>query len=377
MPALFSVLTLNGIDGGIIDSHGTFLPVSIQNYNLSGVPMGSPVQLPTSASGAQQPVSLMGNRITEGDLTTSEDGRFLVTSAWNVVPNTSLKGTNNPVVATVSAGGVVDTSTVVTGAFFGMTTRSVVSHDGNEFWVSGASSDTSPGNAGGIWFVPSLGSTTPLQLISMPDGVSVPEVDMRWLRLFGGQLYSGTDQAPPFMVTVGTGEPTGGTPSLTSLPGGFASWSGPTPSPYGFVAFNLSGAGPGPDTLYIADDGINPNGSGDTASSASTITGGGGLSKWTNAPVGGWTRVWNITAGTFGADAGAPFTGAAVGFRGVAGFATGTTVTLMATTADTEGNPDSLAVVVVDNGTMTPPPVTVVVTTPPNQVFRGVALTPQ
>ena len=69
--------------------------------------------------------------------------------------------------------------------------------------------------------------------------------------------------------------------------------------------------------------------------------------------------------------------GAAMGFRGVAGFANGTNVTLMATTADNEGNPDSLAVVLVDNGSATPPPVSVVVTTPPNQVFRGVALTPQ
>lgn len=374
VPALFSVLTLNGIDGGIIDSHGTYLPVSIQNYNLSGTPVGSAVTLPTSASGGQQAVTLMGNTVTEGDLTTSEDGRYLVTTGWNVLPAGHLSGTSNPVIARIAANGTVDTSTVVTGAFGGLTARSVVSHDGAEFWVSGASSDTSPGNAGGIWYE-SFGSTAPLQLLSSPDGINQPDVYTRWIRLFGGQLYSGTDESPPYMVSVGSGEPSAGTPALTTLPGAFTTWSGPTPSPYAFAAFNLFG-GAGPDTLYIADDGINPTGSNDVAGPGSVSTGGGGLAKWSFTPATGWSRIWNINAGTFPADAGT-VAGAVIGFRGVAGFATGTTVTLMATTADTEGNPDSLAVVVVDNGAVTPPPVTVVATTSLSRVFRGVALTPQ
>jgi hypothetical protein len=161
------------------------------------------------------------------------------------------------------------------------------------------------------------------------------------------------------------------------LPGAFATWSVPVPSPYGFAAFSLFGANPaGPDTMYIADDGINPNGTFDVAGPGSVVTGSAGLSKWSFTPATGWTRVWNVTAGSFPSDAGT-FAGAAIGFRGLAGFATGTTVTLMATTADNEGNPDSLAVVMVDNGTMTPPPVNIVATTGLSQVFRGVALTPQ
>ena len=61
-----------------------------------------------------------------------------------------------------------------------------------------------------------------------------------------------------------------------------------------------------------------------------------------------------------------------VGFRGVAGFASGGTVTLMASTAET--GTDRL-VVFVDDGVSTPVG-TPVATSPANTMFRGVALSP-
>jgi hypothetical protein len=66
-----------------------------------------------------------------------------------------------------------------------------------------------------------------------------------------------------------------------------------------------------------------------------------------------------------------------IGFRGVAGFATGTSVTLIATTASGTGNPDSLVVMQDPSGSASPPSFTTIATSAASQVFRGVALTPQ
>jgi hypothetical protein len=375
VPALFSVVVLSSLDGGVIDNASTYLPMAIQKYDLTGAPVGAPLPLPTQASGAQQPISITGNNITEGDLTTSADGRFLVTTGWNVPPGGQAGAGTSAVVARIDSSGSVDTSTVVGGAFTPtLSTRSAVSKDGTGFWVSGESSSTAAGNAGGLWYVP-FGASTATQLLSAPDGVTQPPPSLRWLRTQGGRLFGGFDQAPPFMAYLGN-LPTSGTVTPHTLPGTFSTWGGPAPSPYGFLMFNLFNSASGVDTIYIADDGINPTGPVDTASAGLGSTGNGGLSKWSFDASTGWYRVWSVNAGTWAADAGV-LANAPIGFRGLAGFAMGAQVTVMATTADSEGNPDSLAVLFVDNNSASPPTPTIVATTPPSQVFRGVALTPQ
>ncbi len=387
VPALFSVVVLNSLNGGAIDSLGTYLPVSIQNYDLTGAAVGAPITLPTGASGSNQPVTLSGNNVTEGDLTVSGDGRLLVTSGWNVVPGGNPRSTSNlaAVVATIDSAGNVDSSTTLPGAFLNpLSTRSAVTGNGSFFWVSGSSTDTIAPSSGGIWLVPAH-TAAPAQLVSLPymDGVR-PDFNASWLRIVGGQLFGDFVQAPPdvpalYLGTIGSGLPTdtSTTPALTDLPGGFQTPTG-SPSPYGFAIFDLQFPPNQLDTLYLADDGINPNGTNNTApaTGGSGSTGGGGISKWTYDPsTSGWSQVWNVSAGTWPGDAGT-FANAPIGFRGLAGFATGTTVTLMATTANNEGNPDSLAVLV-DNGGSTPPTPTIVATTPTTQVFRGIALAPQ
>jgi hypothetical protein len=210
--------------------------------------------------------------------------------------------------------------------------------------------------------------------VSLPDMNVNPDTDVlaRWLRISNGQLYSGSDQLPPFMFQIGSGLPTSGAQSLASL-----STTGPAmPSPYGFLLFDLFPPA-GPDTLYIADDGVNPAGTRDNGGTGSVDTGGAGLSKWSFSASTGWSRVWNITSGTWPADAGATFAGQPIGYRGLAGFATGTTVTLMATTANVLGQRDSVTEVLVDNASSTAPTPQMIALSPMNQVFRGIALTPQ
>ena len=170
----------------------------------------------------------------------------------------------------------------------------------------------------------------------------------------GGQLYGDSDQAPPDLFALGSGTPTAAPLSVAMLPGLLGSGA----SPYGFVFFDSDPSVPGVDTLYVADDGTGDNG---------------GIQKWTlvASPVDGgspsWSEVW-VTA--VPAEDGGTITG----FRGLAGYATGNTVTLMATTAPAVGVPNSLAVIV-DTGTGTPAP-SIVGTAYANETFRGVALPP-
>jgi len=402
--ALFSVLVVTSLDGGNLDGSGAamMLPMSIQSYNLAGVQIGSSIAIPSIADGGttQHPVTLMGNDLAEGDLTTSSNGRYLTLTGWGTAAGVTQTGSTPAVIALVDSLGNVDTSTVAGGAFSTgspASYRSAISYDGTEFWVSGAVSSGNDNGGGGIWYVPFAGSTA-TQLVSLPNSA----IDMgndstsRWLRIFNQQVFSGSDWAPPYMFNIASGAgplPTSGTFTPATLPGYFSTLVQPdggtpassssstwAPSPYGFLLFDLVSP-PGPDTMYIADDGINPNGrseSGQGARGTVVDTSGAGLSKWTYTAGNGWAQVWNVTAGTWPTSAGTIYAGQPIGYRGLSGFATGTNVTLMATTADIAGQQDSLAVLINDTQAGTAPPTPqIVATTAPNQVFRGVALTPQ
>jgi hypothetical protein len=405
VPALFSVLVLSSLDGGTLDESSVMLPISIQDFNLSAA-VGTPIQLPSqlpSSEGGAAPITLTSNHTTAGDLTTSTDGRYLSLIGFQAAAGGTTQ-TGLPVVARIGIDGGVDTTTVPSNVFQESTNppidyRSAVSSDGNEFWVSGVSSDKAPSTTtGGIWYVP-FGAASGTQLAPFPNPVAAVDplaanadwgVSSRWLRIFGGQLYAGTDYSRPYLVSVGSGLPTSAistasTPYLPTLAGGPSNWTGPVPSPFGFVMFSLFSGGMQPDTLYVADDGMNLRGSGDLVDPPSTTdgfdTGGGGLTKWVFNALNGWTKMWTMTAGTFPADAGPDAAGSVnnmpIGFRGVAGFATGTTVTLVATTANGTGNPNTLVVMQDPSGSASPPSFTAVATAPASQVFRGVALTPQ
>ena len=129
--------------------------------------------------------------------------------------------------------------------------------------------------------------------------------------------------------------PTGGNQSTPLLPGLPTSGT----NPYAFVFLDASTDVSGIDTLYVAE---------------ATQ----GLTKYTfNGTSWGVGPTLNIAGN--------------VGFRGVAGYAVGTTITLMATTAE----PTNRLVVFVDTGVGTPTG-TAVATAAANTVFRGVAVSP-
>ena len=333
----FSVVRVNEFDaGGDADPSSA---VVIEQHLLDGSVTGNPTSLPTIATGATQPFTIGGTAVTEGDLNTSANGLYLTMAGYQAPPGVVSVDTSTTVtraVAQIDANGNVVT-TAIPGAFLGGDPRSAVTVDGSEYWVSGTSATSN--TTGGIWYLPS-----DLQLVQMPSSTLL--ANARLLRIAGGQLYGDSSQDPPYVFAVGSGLPTT-TSTLTTLPGFLT--TGATPSPYSFVFFDLNPSVPGLDTLYIADD----------------TTGTGGLEKWTLSSEGSWSTVWAVLTG-----------GTAI--RGLSGYVTGGTVTLMASSASKLGNADALALILdpvgSTNSSMTP--VAVVATSATGSTFRGVAIPP-
>jgi hypothetical protein len=316
-------------------------PVFIDQYALDGGPAGASIALPTTAGGSSNALTLIGTDNSQGDLTTSADGRYLALAGYNVSAGTTTPPTGSTIVATINAAGTINPTPVPTAFVDGGVVRSAASLDGNEVWVTG----TAVGASGGLWYSPPAA-----QLFQAATSTSPGQA--RWIRIAGGQLYGDTDHYPPGFVAVGTGTPTSGSQTLTTLPGTPDSGTmTANPSPWGFVFFDLNPAVTGLDTLYIADD--------------RATSSGGGLVKFQLLVTGGtWTKQWEMQG-----------TGAN-GYRGLAGYATGTTVTLMATTGAAGGQSDTLVAIVDPGGSVSTVTQTNVANAPLNTTFRGVALPP-
>jgi hypothetical protein len=305
---------------------GASVPVFVEERQLDGT-LVSTIALPTAASGANQPFTVAGTATSEGALALSSSGRYLTLAGYAVAPGTATVATTTSAtvfrsVARIDAAGTVDTSTSFATAESGGNARAAVTSDGSGVWLAGST---------GLWYgLFGAATQSGTSLLTTPTNV-------RWVAIFGGQLYASSGSgAFTNIFTVGTGLPVTVNQTATSLPGMPTS----SASPYGFVAFDLDAAVAGIDTLYVADDAA-------------------GLQKWiSNGSA--WTLAETLNLAT------------PVGFRGVAGFVSGTKVTLIASTAETGTN---RLVVFVDDGTAAPVG-TPIASSPANTIFRGLALSP-
>jgi hypothetical protein len=323
------------VGDGTTELSAASAPAFIEERRWDGVRVGMPLALPTSASAAQQPLTLSGIATSEGALSLSLDGRYLAVAGYATPPGRDAVASSSNVdrvIARIDADGAIDTSTVLGEVFSGSNARSAASVDGTAFWVGGSS--------GGIWYA-GLGGTNLAQIVASPDNV-------RLVALFGDRLYGCSGTSPMATVfTVGNGRPTTGVQSAAPLAGLPRSGT----SPYAFVLFDRSSTVAGLDTLYLTDD-RNPESDGS----------GGGIQKWT-FDGNQWSRVATFTIAS----------GTALSFRGVTGAVTGSVVTLVASTAESSVN---RLVVFVDDGSPTVTGITIA-TAPGNTVFRGVALSPR
>jgi hypothetical protein len=333
----FMVLRIGGdIDAGADAAlGGGSTQAYLEQRNISDGSLVTTIALPTAADAGNEPFALQGNSTSEGSLTRSVDGHYVVVGGYGITPGnwadasvaskTSFDAGVPRVVARVDSMGNVDTTTQL-NAFNAANIRGVASNDGTAFWATGSANDGTP-----YVLLSSTGTVTDLQTTLLNERV---------VQIFGGQVYvSSGSGAFHGVSTVGTGLPTTNGQTVSLLPG----MPVDAGSAYGFSMLDLDGSVNGLDTLYIADD------TGTTA----------GVQKWVfdgNT----WTKL-------------ATFTDKAVqGFRGLTAYFDGTNVILLATTGDAQS-----IVKYTDDGVNTSPTGTVLATAPTNTAYRGIALSPQ
>jgi hypothetical protein len=303
-------------------------------------PHGALIQtigMPTGPFGDNRAFFAGGTATSEGFLSRSTDGQYLVLTGYASTHTSSLSGstgaTVNRVVGRVNAQKIVDTTTALADFSSGNNPRSAATVDGSGYWVGGG--------AGGVRYVPHGGATSE-QLTNLAN--------VRNVRIYDGQLYvtssSSAGGNTVSIGTVGTGLPTSDIQTLASLPG-LEGVSGT--SRYDYFLADLSEDVVGVDTLYLASDNAHA------------------LRKYSLV---GETWVLNGTIGV-----------TADGYRGVIGVVNGSTVTLYATRRGGSGPTGGGELVsIVDssgyNGEFTGTP-TLLASAAPNTAFRGVALAPQ
>lgn len=296
-------------------------PVYLDEYTPGGTLVQS-IPMPTSDNGSTHELTASGTAGSEGLLTLSGDGRYLILPGYHKAVGTSSVATTDDVtIARVGADGTVNTSTVLNEFADDNNVRGATSTDGTNIWVSGA--------AGGIGYT-TLGSTTFTPLSTN---------NVRQVEVAGGQLYVSSDKSSIGISTVGTGTPSNGSPALTNLPGSPESGK----DPYAFTLLALGGSTT-PNTLYVAD------------SSANQI-------KKFSLISGTWQAEGNVKVSNVTGVTGSVVGGQAVLYATSSG-SDGTDGTLSAVT-DTSGGSASMS------GT-----VSTIATAGSHEGFRGVALAP-
>ncbi len=297
--------------------------VFVDEYTPSGTLIQS-IALPTTASGGNNQLTASGTATSEGMLTRSSDGQFLVLTGYAANTGTaSIAGTNSTTVprtlGRIDSQGNVNTSTTTT-AFNTNNIRSAASIDGTSIYAVGANT--------GVVLQP-LGGT------GAGTVVSSSTLNLRNINIFGGQLYVSSSSGSLRLASVGSGVPTNTGNTATNLPG-FPT----TGSPYQYFFADLSASVAGVDTVYVADD--TP----------------GTIQKF--SLVGGnWTSNGSIATGT-------------ASTRGLTAIVNGASVSLFGTTGS------SLITVVDTSGYNAAPPSTAtsIASAGTNKVFRGIALAP-
>lgn len=326
------------LDGGVEASlTNASAPVFLEERQSSDGMLVRTIPMPTMANGNNQPLTIGGSSITEGGLTRSDDGKYVVMFGYASAPGVAaIAGTasmtTNRVVGRVDSNAAIDTSTRINAGFDTASVRGAASKDGTAFWASGASGQAM---SGGVWYV-TLGAQGGTQIYSTVT-------NMRQVGVFGGQLYGTTQSGNQVrIISIGTGLPTMANQTGTMLPGVTTMATAPN----GFVMLDLNNQVNGVDTMYVADD--------------AATNAGGGVQKWTFDGMN-----WSLK-GTF-ADS------LSAGVNHVTADIVGQNVVVVAVTAE----PTSRIVRYVDDGQNLMPMATALATAQPGTQFRGIALSPK
>lgn len=313
--------------------------VFLDEYTPAGVLVQS-IVMPTAVNGANQMLTGAGTAGTEGIMTLSADGQYLVVPGYNAAVGTaslaSSASTTVPrTIGLVKYDATINTTTALTDLSSVGSVRSAASTNGTDIWACGNGTFNS---SGGVRYAP-VGATTSTRLNTTGTAA------LRCLNITNGQLYVAGNTNNPRIGTVGTGLPTTTGQTITNLPG-FPTGGNPGQ----FIFADLDAGVAGPDVLYVADDNA-------------------GLHKY-SLVAGNWTLNGTVGSGTDD-------------YRGMALTVSGTTVTLytmrigLNSTANGGGQLVSLTDASGYNGAFSGTPVLLASAVTNNTSFRGVALVPQ
>lgn len=311
-------------------------PVFLDEYTPTGT-IVSQTTIPTTANGSQQILIVGGTSTTEGMITRSLDGHYLVLAGYNrpLGGVGSLSSTTSASVARsiarIDASKNIDLTTALTDFASAGSPRSAVTSDGTKFWGAG-------GTNGIRYFT--LGSTTSTQ-------ISTTITNARVVGVADNRLFVSSATTTYRLGQMGTGLPETAGQTLVNLPG-YPTASG---SAYQFIFFDLNASEPGPDVLYVADDTQ-------------------GILKY-SLVAGTW-----VANGTTGV--------AADAYRGLTGYknAVDNSIVLFATRkGGTGGTGGGELVTLTDNTgynvSIGTPTITLLATAATNQAYRGVAMAPE
>jgi hypothetical protein len=234
-------LVIYRVGDGVTALANTGNPVFLDEYAPTGTLVQS-IALPTTISGSNYQLVASGTASSEGLLTLSVDGQYLILTGYgaNIPYASSLPATTSAIVSriigVVNSNANINTTTALTDFASGSNPRAGCSTDGTDLWVCGG--------AGGARYT-TISSTTSTQL-------STTVSNLRGINIFDNQLYTTSGSGSYRLATIGTGLPTTSGQTITNLPG-FPT----TGSPYGFFFADLSPSVPGPEVVYVADDGGN------------------------------------------------------------------------------------------------------------------------
>ena len=233
---------------GIAGLSSTGSVVFLDEYTTNGILVQS-ILMPTNRAGANYPIEASGTASSEGQLSLSADGQYLLLTGYGTNTSygtSSLTGSSATVVprvvARVDYNGNIDTSTVLTNFSTANNPRAATSSDGVNIWVGGA--------ANGVAYT-TLGGTYVTQLSGLFGGTTNRPNNIRAEGIFNGQLYASTQRTNNGIYAIGLGLPTAANQTntyLSGLPGGSI-------DPNGFVLLPLQTGKTDVDTLYYADDG--------------------------------------------------------------------------------------------------------------------------
>ncbi len=300
---------------------GTATEVFLDEYTTSGALVQS-LALPTADASANQTLTASGTATSEGLISLSKDGRFILLTGYDAPVGTAMVSASNTnsilrVIGRAASNGTIDTSTTTT-SFSGTNIRSAASSDGTNLYATG-------GNSGVV--LQALGSS------GLGTSISTTFNNLRQINIFNGQLYVSSTSGSG-LATVGSGVPTTTGQTTTPVTGILT-----TLNLNQFVLLDRDTGIPGPDTLYIADE--------------SAL-----IRKYSSADGTNFTEKGSV---------------ALTSVRGLTGAVSGNNAVLYATNGSTLVSlTDSAAF----NAPMTQSAPTVLATAPTNTAFRGIAFAP-